>query len=222
MAEKLHFSVATLQPGIPYVAVPQKRAPVLRFLVWLVEKIMGKELLPARVLLWYPKALVSSAVLEALVAHRVKSLGRRLLKLVRMQASFAVSCPFCIDMNSYRHQNFGISQEEVLALQGKIPLEQVSTFTRRERIALQYARSASGTPLRFSARLIAQLQQHFSDREIVILASTISQVNYWGRLIQALGLPPAGFDPQCPYLHLDQYNTLVQEEGSSLENSTDE
>lgn len=34
-------------------------------------------------------------------------------------------------------------------------------------------------------------------REIVILASTAAQVNYWARLIQALGIPPAGFSEQC-------------------------
>jgi alkylhydroperoxidase family enzyme len=41
------------------------------------------------------------------------------------------------------------------------------------------------------------LKQHFTEREIVILASTAAQVNYWARLIQALGIPPAGFSDHC-------------------------
>jgi hypothetical protein len=32
---------------------------------------------------------------------------------------------------------------------------------------------------------------------MVILASTTAQVNYWARLIQALGIPPAGFNEAC-------------------------
>jgi hypothetical protein len=31
----------------------------------------------------------------------------------------------------------------------------------------------------------------------VILASTAAQVNYWARLLQALGVPPAGFSDRC-------------------------
>jgi hypothetical protein len=38
---------------------------------------------------------------------------------------------------------------------------------------------------------------NFTEREIVILASTAAQVNYWTRLLQALGVPPAGFSDHC-------------------------
>ena len=204
------ISVDSIQIGAPYVSVPKHKGFVLRFLIWIVEKVMRKELLPARVLLWYPKTLIASGVLESLVAHNEKSLGRRMLKLVRVQASFAVSCPFCIDMNSFKHEHFGITEEEIHALQGQIPLEKVKTFSERERLALEYARSASDSPLRFSADLIARLKENFTDREMVILASTIAQVNYWGRLIQALGIPPAGFSNECSYLNLENYYTLVK------------
>jgi alkylhydroperoxidase family enzyme len=203
------ISVESISQSAPYVKIPN-RGFVLRFLIWTVEKVMGKKLLPARVLLWYPKTLISSGILEALAAHNEKSLGQRLLKLVRMQASFSVSCPFCIDMNSFKHDRFKITEEEVHAIQGQIPLQDVPSFSERERIALEYARSASGAPLRFSSGLIAKLKKNFTDREIVILASTIAQVNYWGRLIQALGIPPAGFSNDCPYLNVEKYTTLVE------------
>jgi alkylhydroperoxidase family enzyme len=55
----------------------------------------------------------------------------------------------------------------------------------------------SQTPLQFPHAFIAELRQQFDEREIVILASTAAQVNYWARLIQALGIPPAGFSNQC-------------------------
>ena len=44
---------------------------------------------------------------------------------------------------------------------------------------------------------IEELKKKFNEREIVILACMAAQVNYWARLIQALGIPPAGFSNQC-------------------------
>ena len=46
---------------------------------------------------------------------------------------------------------------------------------------------------KFLPDFIDQIKANFDEREIVILASTAAQVNYWARLIQALGIPPAGY-----------------------------
>ncbi len=83
------------------------------------------------------------------------------------------------------------------ALQGRTDPSKVTTFSDREKLALEYAKCASKSPLSFPAPLIEQLKKHFSEREIVILASTTAQVNYWARLLQALGVPPAGFSDNC-------------------------
>jgi hypothetical protein len=48
----------------------------------------------------------------------------------------------------------------------------------------------------------------FSPRGFVILASTCAQVNFWTRLIQSLGVPPAGFTANCEILDLEAYTTL--------------
>lgn len=177
---------------------PPKRIPFyLQIGIWLVKRVTGKDLLPVRLLSWYPKAAVGSGALEALVAHKDGLLDERILKLVRMQASFAASCPFCVDMNSFQHEMHRITPSELLVLQGQTPIESVSTFSEREKLALQYAKLISQTPLYFPKPFIHQLKQHFTEREIVILASTAAQVNYWARLIQALGIPPAGFSEVC-------------------------
>ena len=177
---------------------PPKRIPfLLKIGIWITKRATGKDLLPARLLAWYPKAAIGSGVLEAMVAHTDGNLDERILKLVRMQASFAAACPFCIDMNSFQYEAQGISPAELRALQGLEPVEQVTSFSQRERLAIQYARLVSQTPLQFPRSFIDVLKQHFNEREIVILASTAAQVNYWARLIQALGIPPAGFSDHC-------------------------
>jgi AhpD family alkylhydroperoxidase len=141
-------------------------------------------------LAWYPPAALGSGLLEVLVAHREPSV--RLLKLVRVAASLTASCAFCVDMNSYRAAEAGVTGEELVALQQGTE-EGVESFDQRERTAIAYARAVSSTPLTFDARLKQQLSELFSEREIVILATTSAQVNYWARTIQALDVAPAGF-----------------------------
>ncbi|MEI6291732.1 MAG: carboxymuconolactone decarboxylase family protein [Chloroflexota bacterium] len=176
-----------------FIELPQNINLFLRLGIWVSERVTGRKMLPARILAWYPKAAIGSGLLESLVAHHDGKLDERILKLVRMAASFAAACPFCIDMNSYEHQALNINALEVLALKGQLNLAEVTSITSRERLAVEYARLISQTPLKFQPDFIDQLRAAFSEREIVILASTAAQVNYWARLIQALGIPPAGF-----------------------------
>ncbi len=180
---------------LAFIDPPQKIPWMLRLGIWIAEKITGKVMLPARILAWYPKAAVGSGVLEGLVTHQDGKLDRRMLKLVRMAASFAVECPFCIDMNSHQFAAEGVSAAEVEALRGWTPLEQPGSFSEREKLAIAYTRLVSQTPLKFDPVFMKQMTSHFNERELVILASTAAQVNYWARLIQALGIPPAGFNP---------------------------
>lgn len=176
-----------------FISPPPKVPVWLRIGLWVTRRVAGKELLPPRLLAWYPKAAFSSGVMEALVAHYDKNLSARMLKLVRMQASFSAACPFCIDMNSQRFRDYEINQQELGAIQGVISVEDVTTFTDRERLALRYAQLISASPLSFPDEIMQQIKAAFTEREIVILATTAAQVNYWARLIQALGAPPAGF-----------------------------
>ena len=59
-------------------------------------------------------------------------------------------------------------------------------------------RLISRAPLAFPQAFIQTLKANFTEREMVILATTAAQVNYWARLIQALGVPPVGYTDQCP------------------------
>ncbi len=177
---------------------PPKSIPFyLRIGIWISKKVTGRDLLPGRLLAWYPKVAISSGIMEALVAHKDKTLNKRILKLVRLRTSFSVACPFCIDMNFYDYDQYGITHEELAALQGRVEIGAVKTFSEREIIAMEYAVLISSVPLIFPPDFVNKLKAVFSEREIVILASTAAQVNYWARLLQALGVPAAGFSDHC-------------------------
>ncbi len=169
-----------------------KRIPLpLRIGIWISERVTGRRMLPPRILSWYPKAAFGAGVMETLTAHEDGRMTPRLLKLIRMAASYAAACPFCIDMNSYEHRKYGISDAEAEALRGDC--EGVASFSEREQLAIAYARAVSRTPLKFPPDLVEQARAMFTEREFVVLVSTAAQVNFWARLIQGLGIPPAGF-----------------------------
>jgi AhpD family alkylhydroperoxidase len=171
---------------------PPRRTPlILKLGIWISERITGRVMLPARILAWYPKAAFGSGVLESLVAHEEGGMDRRMLKLIRMAASYAAACPFCVDMNSHEYRDVGITDEEAESLRGEF--EKVASFSMREKLAITYARTISQTPLKFHPDLVERVKSEFNEREFVILVSTAAQVNYWARLIQGLGIPPAGF-----------------------------
>jgi len=174
-----------------FIAQPKRIPLFLKIGILISERITGKTMLPARILAWYPKAAIGSGVMEAFVAHEDGDMDKRILKLIRMAASYAAACPFCIDMNSFEHHKYGITDEEAEALRGDF--EKISSFSEREKLAVAYTRAISQTPLKFYPELVERVKAAFTEREFVILASTAAQVNYWARLIQALGIPPAGF-----------------------------
>ncbi len=161
------------------------------------RRITKKDLLAPKLLAWYPKAAFSSGVLEALVAHGKRDLNERILKLVRIQCSITVACPFCVDMNSFEYEKSSITADEMTCLASSFDPDELDTFSFKEKLALNYAKMISQTPVVIPYDFIEKLKSEFTEREIVILSSTAAQVNYWARLLKSLGVPPAGFSDQC-------------------------
>ena len=193
-----------------YIQPPKRIAPIFRVMLSLVEKRLGRQLLANRILTWYPKALIGSGVMEGLIAHDEPEVPRRLLGLIRVYTSFLVSCPFCIDLNARDYEKMGLSEQEITALQGKKSMDQVATLGDDEKAALRYVQCICATPLSFPSHVIETLKKHFTERGIVIIASTCAQVNFWARLIQSLGVPPAGFSAGFSILNLDSYTTMKE------------
>jgi alkylhydroperoxidase family enzyme len=174
-----------------FIAPPPRIPLLLRFGLWVVRRRTGADLLPPRLLAWYPRAAVSSGLLESLITRHDQGIDERMLKMVRMTVSFTASCPFCVGMNSEGWEEL-LSEQELHALQGQVPLDSVPSLTSRERLAIEFARLTSQTPLALSPAFGRRLTSEFGEREMVVLAATSAQVNYWARLIQGLGCQPTG------------------------------
>ncbi len=116
-----------------FIPPPVKIPFLLKFGILVSEKVTGRMMLPPRILAWYPKAAIGSGIMEALVAHEDGRMDKRMLKLIRMAASYAAACPFCVDMNSYEYREYGITDEEAESLRGDV--ETAGNFSEREKLA---------------------------------------------------------------------------------------
>lgn len=194
--------------ALGYLSPPPRMPWLLRAMLAIVERRLGKPLMANRILAWYPKAFWGSGIMEGLVAHEEPEVPKRLLKLIRVYVSFLASCPFCIDLNAKEYRESGIGDEEILALRGMRRFDEVTAISAGERAALEYVRCATSTPVAFTPEIIDELRSRFSERAIVVIASTCAQVNFWTRLIQSLGVEPAGFSSECSILDLEKYRTM--------------
>lgn len=183
-----------------FLKEPRRIPLLLRLGIRISERVTGKRMEAARLLAWYPKAAVGAGMLEALVAHEAEGISKRLLQLIRLQVSLMAFCTFCIDMNGAAYELQSITDEEIRALQGHMSLDDVVSFSERERTALKYARSLTETPIRVDPNLAAAMNAHFDARQFTIIVSTIGQVNFWTRTIQGFGIAPAGFSDRCDFL----------------------
>ncbi|MBX7099875.1 MAG: carboxymuconolactone decarboxylase family protein [Myxococcaceae bacterium] len=177
---------------MPFVPPPEAAPWFLRPMLWLTRRITGKDPLPARLLAHAPKAAVGAGVFELLAAGAPADLDGRSLAVARLVASVVGGCPFCVDMNAATWSRAGLTAGELALLlgdeQGRWP-----ELGLREAVAARYARALSLTPVEVDPALVAELTSRFSAREVVVLASTIAQVNFWTRFNQGLGVPAAGF-----------------------------
>lgn len=171
---------------------PPDRIPwLLRPGLWLARRMTGKDPLPARLLAHVPKAALAAGVFE-LAAPGSRDLDARTLAIARIVASVAGGCPFCVDMNAATWKEAGLSVAELEALL-RLDETAFASLGVRESLAARYALALSRTPVAVEPALEEAIQRELSPREIVVLAFTIGQVNFWTRFNQGLGVPAAGF-----------------------------
>jgi 4-carboxymuconolactone decarboxylase len=115
---------------------------------------------------------------------------RRLHALVSLKAATLTNCEYCIDLGSQVSRQWGLSDEELLAL----PAYRTSNvFTEVEKLVLDYATGMSRTPVDVSDDLFARLREHFDEAQIVELTHLIALENLYGRFNLALGIGAAGY-----------------------------
>jgi AhpD family alkylhydroperoxidase len=121
---------------------------------------------------------------------KLNRIDKRLRALAELKAATLTNCEYCIDLGSQVSRQWGLSDDELLALPnyGTSPL-----FSDLDKLVLDYAVGISRTPVAVSDELFARLREHFDEAQIVELTHVIAIENLRGRFNLALGVGAAGF-----------------------------
>lgn len=158
-----------------------------------IGKLTGREtetmIEPLQMYAHEPVLLKGYAKLEQATA-KLHRLDKRLHALAELKAATLTRCAYCIDMGSAIAREWGLTDEELLALPdySTSPL-----FSERDNLVLDYAVGMSRTPVDVSDALFDKLRQHFDDGQLVELTHHIALENMRGRFNMALGVGSAGF-----------------------------
>jgi len=117
-------------------------------------------------------------------------LDKRIVALAELKAATLTHCEYCIDLGSQVSRQWGLSDDELLALAS---YRSSDLFTDVEKLVLDYAVGMSRTPVDVPDALFAKLREHFSVPQIVELTHVIALENLYGRFNLALGIGAAGF-----------------------------
>jgi 4-carboxymuconolactone decarboxylase len=120
----------------------------------------------------------------------LNGLDRRYQALAQLKAATLTNCEYCIDLGSQISRQWGLSDQELLAL----PSYRTSPlFSDLDTLVLDYAVGMSRTPVDVSDELVARLRERFDDAQMVELTHLIAVENMRGRFNLALGVGSAGF-----------------------------
>lgn len=178
--------------------VPSRRAGIYAKMVYYftrrgLRKVAGSDpagmLEPLEVYAHVPGLLRAYAGVEQATA-KLRDLDKRLRALAELRAATLVQCEYCIDLGSQISRQWGISDEELLALSSYRTSE---LFSDLDKLVLDYATGMSRTPVAVSDELFASLRRHFDDAQLVALTHVIALENLRGRFNLAFGIGAPGF-----------------------------
>ena len=163
--------------------------PFARLVRWYGRRTYGGELAPVDAYLHNRKLLLGYGAFET-ATERASQVDDRLKALAEMKTASVVGCEWCMDFGSRLATAHGVPERQLREL----PVYANSdAFDGREKLVLEYATSMTRTPAETSAELVARLQQHFDDGQLVELTNAIAIENLRARFNHALGLDPQGF-----------------------------
>ncbi len=95
-----------------------------------------------------------------------------------------------MDTNAVGSSRNGASREKIEAV-GRF--QESDLFGLEEKAALAFAEGMTRTPADVSDDVFAEARRHFSDAQLVELASTVAMENYRARFNRAFGVESQGF-----------------------------
>jgi AhpD family alkylhydroperoxidase len=144
---------------------------------------------PLRMYAHIPRLLSAYGKLEQAEA-KLDILRPRHRALAELKAATTVRCEYCIDLGSQIARQWGLTDEELLALGN---YRSATCFDDVDKLILQYAAAMSRTPVEVTDELFDALRPHFTTAQLVALTHVINLGNMRARFNIALGIGSSGF-----------------------------
>lgn len=137
-----------------------------------------------------PKAYHAMLGLEQYV--RQSGLEPSLVELVKLRASYMNGCAYCIDMHSKDALAEGETAQRVVS----VPVWRETPFyTERERAALAWTEAVTNLqPDHVPDELYSEVNNFFTDEEMVVLTMAVVAINGWNRLAIAFRQEPGSYE----------------------------
>jgi AhpD family alkylhydroperoxidase len=121
------------------------------------------------------------------------SVDERVLHLVRLRASQANRCAYCIDMHWKDLRALGETEQRLYGLDA---WRESPYYSDRERAALAWTETVTLVAEGQVPDSIDQaVQPHFTETELADLTLAVATINAWNRLSIAAGLAPGHYRP---------------------------
>ncbi|GBG39873.1 carboxymuconolactone decarboxylase family protein [Mycobacterium montefiorense] len=146
---------------------------------------------PLRMYAHVPKLLSAYGRLEQ-AESKLDILRPRHRALAELKAATTVRCEYCIDLGSQIARQWGITDEELLAMSGP-DYRNAPCFSEVDKLILEYATAMSRTPVEVTDELFDALRAHFDTPQLVALTHVINLGNMRARFNLALGIGSSGF-----------------------------
>jgi len=144
---------------------------------------------PLRMYAHIPRLLNAIGKLEQ-AESKLDILSPRYRALAELKAATTVRCEYCIDLGSQIARQWGITDEELLAL---ADYRNAPCFSDVDKLILDYATAMSRTPVKVTDQLFDSLRAHFDPPQLVALTHVINLGNLRARFNVALDIGSSGF-----------------------------
>ena len=144
---------------------------------------------PLRMYAHIPRLLSAYGKLEQ-AESKLDILTPRHRALAELKAATTVRCEYCIDLGSQIARQWGITDEELLAMAN---YRNAACFSDVDKLILEYATAMSRTPVEVTDQLFDALRVHFDTPQLVGLTHVINLGNMRARFNIALGIGSSGF-----------------------------
>ena len=178
-----------------YVSLDQPQRGVIRRIArTYTRRRFGHVVEPTAAASHHAGVLVAMGAVETAAEKGWKKLDPTLRWLALQKASMSIGCSWCTDFGYFEGMNRGVDPHKVRAV-GEWRASPL--FDERERAVLEYAESATATPVAVTEHLAAKLRALFSEAEMVELAAWVALENFRSRFNGGLGLRSEGFSDRC-------------------------